>query len=265
LEGTTVKSECNDFQEKIAALFLGDLSDGEKQALEEHFAECSHCRSERDSYARTVQQLASAGDEAIPHHFFIHSELQSANPWQLFRQMHWRWQAAFTCVAVLILLPGIAAISRVQIRSNTDGWAIGFGSNDIDSVSLKKEILAAVEKKNQEAKAAWIQEVRSELINRQMEYAQQQQFQLTAALTGMDSRLTGRLHNSEGQAREDTQKLISNMYQTIVRQRAQDLETINARFESSDAKNAIKTLQTNEILGTLLQAADLTRIIHEGL
>ena len=70
LEGTTMRSGCSEHQKKVAAFFLGDLTEGEKQELETHFAICSNCRSERDSYARAIQQLTSAGEEDIPHHFF---------------------------------------------------------------------------------------------------------------------------------------------------------------------------------------------------
>ena len=43
----------------------------------------------------------------------------------------------------------------------------------------------------------------------------------------------------------------------VSQERAQDLEAINLRFDSTDANNLIKTGKQNEILGTLLEVADL--------
>jgi len=252
-----MKSECSEHQKKIAAFFLGDLAEGEKQELEAHLAACSRCSLELNSYARTIQQLTSAMEEPAPHHFFIHSEERSFNPWQLFRRMKPAWQATVTCAVALILLLGIAAISRLQIRSNPDGWMISFGSNEIDWAALKKDFLAAVEKKNQEARIAWIREVHSEIARSHKSLTQQQQLLLAAALSRMDSHIMGRIAGSEGNTREETRRLISDLYRSILQQRAQDLEAINLRFESADANDAIKTRETNEILSALLQITDM--------
>ncbi len=257
-----MKSECSEHQKKIAAFFLGDLAEGEKQELEAHFATCSRCSLELDSYARTVQPLTAATEEPVPHHFFIHAEERSFNPWQLFRQMKLAWQAAVTCAAVLFLLLGVAAMSRLQIRSNSDGWTIGFGRNDIDWAALKKDFLSAAEKKNQEAKIAWIQEVQSEIARSQKDLTQRHLL-LAAALSRMDSNITGRITSSEGNTREETRRLVSDLYRSIAQQRVQDLEAINLRFESADANDAIKARETNEILSALLQIADV-RLTRTG-
>ena len=252
-----MKSECGEHQKRIAAFFLGDLAEEENQALEAHLATCSQCRSERDSYARAIQQLTSAGEEEVPHHFFVYPEEAASSPWLLFRRMRPGWQAVAAGVAALMLLLGIAAISRLQVRSDAGGWVISFGRSDFDAATLKQDILAAAEKRNQESRTAWIQEVRSEIARNHNDLTRQQQSTLTAALARMDTRVAGRIANSEANARDDTQKLVSNLYGIMEQQRAQDLEVINLRFDSTDATNAIKARQTNEILGTLLQVADL--------
>jgi len=251
-----VKSECSEQQKRIPAFLLGDLGEKEKQELEAHLAACPLCRSERESYARTMQQLVSAHDEPVPHHFFVYPETRPLNPWQLFRQMQLRWQTAATCVLGLILLLGAAAVSRLQVRSDPGGWAISFGRNDIDPAALKRDILEAVDRKDQESRTSFIQEVRSE-IARSDTNIMQQQLQLTSALARVDSRIAQRIASSEGRVRDDTQKTVSDMYGMIAQQRARDLEAINLRFDSTDASNAIKARQTNEILGTVLQVVDL--------
>jgi len=252
-----MKSECSEHQKKIAASFLGDLTNEEKQALEAHLATCSLCRSERESYAQTIQQLALAGEEDVPQHFFIYPEKQSFNPWQLFSQMQRRWQAALAAAAALILWFGAATVSRLQIRSDPSGWSISFGRSDLDPTTLKEEILKAAERKNQESRAAWIREMQTEIARSHDSLTQQETLQLTSALARVDSRIAGRIADSEGHVRNDTQKLVSDLYRAVAQQRAQDLEAISLRFDSTEASNAIESRRTNEVLGTLLEVADL--------
>jgi hypothetical protein len=252
-----MNSECSEHQKNIPALLLGELTAEEKRKIEVHLASCSHCRSERDSYANTLQQLALVGEETVPHHFFVYPERRGSNTWGFFRQMTLGWQAALISAAMLFLVVGVAAISRLQIRSNPDGWAVSFGHADIDLAALKKDILEASERKNRDARAAWIQEVQAQISRSYDGMSQQQKVQLAKALAQMDSRVTGRITLSEGQAKEDARRLVSNLYQVVSQERARDLEAINLRFDSTDANNAIKARQTNEILGTLLQVADL--------
>jgi hypothetical protein len=252
-----MNSECNEHQKNLPALLLGELAPKEKEKLEAHLATCSYCRSERESYAGTIQHLGSVGSEPVPHHFFVYAEEQAPNPWKLFRRMPLRWQAALAFAAMLMFMVGVAAISQLQIQSNSGGWTISFGRTDLDLAALKKDLLDAAEKRNLEARSAWIQDVQNDISHSYDRLSQQQQAQIADALIRMDSRVTGRITNSEGQVRDDTRKLVSDLYHVISQERAQDLEAVNLRFESSDANEAIKTRQQNEILGTLLQVADL--------
>jgi hypothetical protein len=257
LEGTTVKSECSEYQEKIAASVLGDLPEGEKHALEAHLDACSCCSSERDRYARAIQQLSSFNEDEVPRHFFVHPKERASNPWRLFLQLPRRWQTAVAGAAALILLLGIAAISRLQIQSNSGRWAISFGSSTMDVSALKKEILDIAERNNREARTEWKREVQSELARWQSDRLQQVQAQLAADLASRDAGIAALMAGSAGQTREDTQKLVSNLYQIIEQQREQDLKAISLRFDNADANNALKAQQTNEILDTLLLTAEM--------
>ena len=247
---------CAEYQKKIAALMLGGLDGEEKRALESHLATCSFCRSEQDAYARTVQQLSSSVEEEVPRHFFVYPEDRPLNLRQLFCRMPLRWQTAAAGLCLFVLLTGIAAVSRVQIRSDAGGWAVSFGGG-IDAAALKKEMFEAAERRQREAGLAWVREIRDEIARSNKSLTQQQQALLADSLARLDSRLAGRIASSEAAVRDDTQKLVAGMYGTLAQQRAQDLEAINLRFDSTEAKDAIKTRQTNEILGTLLQVADL--------
>jgi len=251
-----MKSECSECQKKIAALALGDLDDRERLPLEAHLEVCPHCRSEQEAYGRTAQRLTATADEDVPHHFFVYPEPQSMNLWQLFRSMPLPWQAAAAGLAMIVLLVSVSAISRLQVRSDASGWAISFGGNSVDTEALSKNILQAAARRQQETTLALIRDMKREIERSNTNLTLQQQARLTNALEHLDSRLSGRISSAEGQVREDTRILVSELYRTIARQRAQELELINLRIDSTEVNSAIRARQMDEILGTLLQVAD---------
>jgi len=253
-----MRSECDKYQKNISGSLMGDLAEEERQALEEHLATCSDCRSERESYIRILDLMQSVDDESVPHHFFIHPQEETHNPWQLFGQMKPLWKTTIATAAVLFLLIGIAAISRLQIRSNSDGWVMSFNSSAIDAAALKKDILKTAEELNRQVRIAWTQKVRGEIENSFTDLTTKQRDELMAALARLDSRLTGRLDVAETRIKDDKQKLASEIYHTVDQQRAQDLEVINLRFDSFELNNAIQGRQTDAVLDTLVQLAELS-------
>jgi len=91
-------------------------------------------------------------------------------------------------VAGVLILIGIAGISRLQIRSVPDGWRMSFGREDIDITTLKEDILRAAEQRNREANVALIREMRAEIARSGAEFTQARQATLAAALSRLDSR-----------------------------------------------------------------------------
>jgi hypothetical protein len=239
-----MKPECNEYQKNIAQFVLGDLTAGETQSLEDHLATCPHCRAEQEIYFQMLQLMKAADNEQVPRHFFVHPEEKNLNPWALFRLMKPHWQAITAAVAGLFILAGIAGV-------------MSFTRSETDVSALKRDILKATEQKNQEARANWLQEVRAEIARSQAELSQQQKTELTIALTRLDSRLTGRMTAAEGRMRDDSNQLAVNLYRTVAQDRARDLSLIDLRFDRVETRNAIETRQTDAILDTLLQAAEL--------
>jgi hypothetical protein len=233
------------------------LTAEEQQALEAHLATCSHCRSERESYVHALGLMRSVGDEPVPHHFLVYPQEEASNPWQLLRQMKPRWQAMTAAAVGLWLLMGAAAISRLQIRSNSSGWLVSFGRSDMDAAALKNDILRIAGERDRQAQAAWIREVRAEIARSQTDSTRRQQTELAGALERLNSRLTERMTSAEGRMRNDTQELAVDLYRRVAQQRAQDFDVINARFDSIEASSAVKERQTDAILDTLLQVAEL--------
>jgi hypothetical protein len=239
-----MKPECNDYRKQIAKSILGDLAAEEQRSLDDHLATCAHCRSERESYLRTLDLMKLADERPVPHHFFVQPNERKLNPWELFRLMNPQWQIAIASLAGLFVLVSIL-------------WVISFGHNDIDVAALKQEVLKSVEGQNRSDRNEWLQEVRTEIARSRTDLTRQQKVELTAALARLDSRISGRLKTAEADMKDHTQQTAIALYRTVAQQRAQDLNFINLRFDSLQANSAFKEQQTYVILDTLLQVAEL--------
>ncbi len=240
-----MKPECSEYAGKIARRLLGDLAADERQALEGHLAVCPQCRSEQESYSRTLELMQSLDDEPVPRHFLVQPEERSLDPWELFRMLKPGWQAITAAVAGLFILASVAGV-------------MGFTRRGVDVAGLKREILRAAEEQNRRTTESFLQEVRAEIARSNTDLTQQQKTVLTAALDRVDSRVAGRLKLAEARAREDARNMAFDVYRTVSQQRAQDLDLINLRLDGIETKTAIETRQNDAILSTLLQVADLS-------
>lgn len=239
-----MKPECSEYQTRIARLFMEDLTAEERHELEAHLAACPRCQSEHDDYARTLSLMQSVDNEPVPRHFFIQSEGQRSNPWELFRFLRPGWQVITAVFAGLFLLAGL-------------GGFLGFARSGVDTAQLKKEFLKSAEQQNLRTMESYLREVRSEMNVIQTDLTQRQKAELNAALDRLDARMTGRLKLVEGRVQSEAQQYAVEVYRTVSQQRAQDLSLINFRFDGIEAKNTLETRQTDAILNTLLQVAEL--------
>lgn len=254
-------SECSINQQRIPRSFVGDLAEEELRALELHMADCLPCRAEHERYGETLQMLRSAGDEPVPRHFFVYPQEHASNPWQIFRQMMPRWQAATALVVLAFLTVGIAAASGLQVRKDSGSWALSFGIGrseaPIDINALKADILRTAEERNREFAIGYIQTLRSEITGSRLDLTQQQQVQLAAAFSSLESRLGQRIDAAAENVRAGSQKTAIDLYQTVSAQQTQDMNAVNTRIDKVADAVDTKARQTDTILETLLQVANL--------
>jgi len=254
-------SECNINQLLIPRSFVGDLSPEEQRALESHLASCPSCREEYAHYSGTVGMLHSTVDEPVPHHFFVYPKEKTTGPWELFRQMMPRWQVAMACAVGLLVFITIAALSGLQIRGDHNSWAVTFGhspaASALDAEALKAEILRVAEERNRELAVAYFRELRSELAGSQTALTQQQQVQLISALNILESRLNQRVDASAEDLKAGSRKSSLDLYQALALQRERDMNAVNTRIDKVIDNEEVKTRQTDTILETLLQVANL--------
>jgi hypothetical protein len=239
-----MKPECNEYKKIIARSLMEDLADREQKDLDSHLATCAHCRSEKERYQHTLDLMQSMEDAPAPRHFFIHSDERKLNPRQIFPLMKLHWQIAAAAFAGIFILAGI-------------GWSMSFSRHDIDVAALKKDILQSVEKKNQDVREAWMHEMRAEIMRARTDLTQQQKDQLTAAFYRLDSRIANRLQLHEARTKDQTTETVNALYNDLSRQRTRDLNFLLTRFNSIEANSALKERETDVILDTLLQVAEL--------
>jgi predicted anti-sigma-YlaC factor YlaD len=255
-------SECGRFEQLIPRSCAGDLTPEEQQALEQHLTACPMCRREQERYAATLNLLQSADDEPVPRHFFVYPEERLDNLWQLFRRLTLQWQVATAGVASLVLLLGVISFAGLQIRAGQGSWTISFGRGsagaEIDVAAMKTDILQAADERSRAFTLTRIRDLRSEIADVQSGLTNEQQSRLVAALTTLESRLSNRISATADDFRTATQKASADLYQTISLQRSQDLTAINARFNSAAENDDQKARQTDAILDTLLQVAELS-------
>ncbi len=255
-------SDCSEYRLRVPRALLGDLSREEQADLDQHLAACAACSSERERYTGLFGMLQSVNDEPVPRHFFVYPKERSSNPWQLFFQMRPLWQTATAVCAGFLVLIGIASASRLQVQSDHGSWTVSFGSRPFsatqDAAALKSDILQAAEEQNRKADLAWVRDLRAEIAASRTDLTQQQQALLVAALTNVESRLTNRITVTTDNVTANTRKSIVDLYQAVSLQRQEDLGTVNARVDSlADASDA-KARQTDAVLDTLLQFANLS-------
>jgi len=135
---------------------------------------------------------------------------------------------------------------------------MSFGGDIIDVAALKADILQTAEERTRQARTEWFQDVRAEIGESFADLDDQRQTELVAALDQLESSFNGRLTAAEDRMKDETQKLAGDIYQTVAGERARDLGLIDLRFDSIETSNFLRNQQTNAVLDTLVQVAEIS-------
>ena len=258
---------CNHFQQQISKALLDDLAAEERQDLEAHLAECPACRLEQELYATTVRQLQSTGDVPVPRHFFVYPETRPLTPWRLFHLVNLRWRIVAVAASTLLVVGLGLLVANVNFRTENGVFSISFGKAPLprpvqmtggtDAEVLKRELLTAVEAKLQIERHQLIGQLQSELKQTALFSRQQQRQLLDAALERMETRFNDRLISTSKVLEARNDRAFVNLIAAWQTQREQDLLRINANFDQMTAQRQLKETQTDSILSTLIQVAEL--------
>ncbi len=259
---------CSHYRSNIPKAVLGDLSPEDQRDLELHLAECRPCNRENLLYADTVRQLGAVQDEAVPRHFFVYQEDVKLKPWQAFAQMSRAWQAAAVTLIVGLGLLGSMAIAELSLRTEDGVLILSFGerpavpdpparTQQADTRELEERILKAVEERNAMEKLELIRILRNETARAVTALSREQQAVLGQALTNLEVRMSQAVAASTARVETQMGQSMQELYRAVSLDRQRDLAAIDNRISILAASGEIKNNQTDEILATLLQVAEL--------
>jgi hypothetical protein len=262
-------SGCTECRHWIPRSMAGDISEPEQQSLDRHLTVCPSCRLEHDRYRETLRMLRQAEEEPVPRHFFVYPKEQPASPWHLFRQMMPRWQALTAVLAVAIFLLFVAGISGLQVRAEQGAWIVSFGAAQglapgtnrepaFDADAFKAEILKAADEQNRRSFREWYQSLEVDLSRLRGDITRQQQAVLDAALSNLESRFNDRIILASDALRDSSEQSILHLYQTVSRQHQEDMQSLDARLLNMAETSENKSRQTDAILDTLVQVANMS-------
>jgi hypothetical protein len=261
-------AECSSYRNLIPRAMMGDLSAEEQHSLNLHLAECAPCHHEHVQYAETLRQMRSVSDVPVPRHFFVYREYRAENPWQLFRRMSLAWQGAIATVILLFGVLTASAALRLNIRSENGAWILSLGkpitrnitpaqTPPVDIADIEAKILKVVEEKNRMEKIEWVRTLRIEIEKSSRSMTERQHKILQVALSDLEMRLGGQVAVTARSLEERSDKGLSSLYQAVSAERERDMATLYNRLDRLAVNGEMRSSQTDAILETLLQVAEL--------
>jgi hypothetical protein len=263
-----MKAECSAFRGLIPHALMGDLDAEEQQSLNLHLAECAPCRDEHSQYVETLRQMRLAGDVPVPRHFFVYSGERSKSPWSVFRSMNLAWQGAIAAAALLLGVLAASAVFRLNVRAEAGTWVLSIGEGApaqiiplpaqvVDSAAIEARVLSIVEDRNRREKLDWIRMIRAEIAKSNRSMSEDQRRLLQAALSDVEARLGGEISAAARSLEDRSDRALTTLYQVISSEHERDLVSVNTRLNSLAVNGERRNNQTEAILDTLLQVADL--------
>lgn len=258
---------CEDVQSWIPKELAGDLGPQEQQQLQAHLRDCAACATEKELYLDAWQQLRSVSNVPVPRHFFVYPEERHSWLTQWIHTSNRSWKVAFgAATLVFALLVGLLA-SRFQFRADGGVYSFSFGrplpsqpaspKPDMDVAALKAELVRLLEARSERERVEWMNAARREFLQTNRNLNRQQQRQWDAALAALELRLGNRMEDQSLALKAGVDRSLGSLYQTLQLQRQQDLAMTRTRLDRITAQGALKERETEEILSTLLQVAEL--------
>lgn len=262
-----MSDKCRYYKDLIPRALLGDLEGGDSAELEEHLAGCAQCRREQEEYQDAVEQLGRVEDEPVPGHFFVPADAPSASWRELLATVGWPWRVATAGGVLALLLLAALGIARLQFRAENGVYAFSFGrplpefdngaKTEAAIQALRVEMRGFVDETIQSERRLYLAALRSELARSSRDLSPEQKRFLQVALDDVEKRLDERVVNTGASIASKTAGSLDTLYATIQAQRTQDLALIRKSITDTARVNEAKERETQEVLNTLLEVADL--------
>lgn len=259
-------SGCGRFRDQIPRALLGDIGPEEQTALNGHVAECAPCRNEQDLYRNTLGHVRATADVPAPRHFFVYDEPVRKTPWWLFRQMPLAWQGSLAAAVLVLAVLSAAALTRLQVRAADGALTVAFGAlpqpapapaPPVDTAALEARLLKAVEQRSQLDSARLLSTLRDEIARSDRRITGQQRALLQAALSQVEARMAQNLTGAVAAVQARGAKSVADLYEAVSLQQQRDRNAIENRIDRLAVTGETKSNQTDAILQTLLEVAEL--------
>jgi hypothetical protein len=259
--------KCDDAQTWIPKALGGDLGSSEQEQLDAHLLVCPACSGEHQLCADTLEQLRAASDVPLPRHFFIYPQDHRSSLTDAFSVLIRRkFLVGLTAALVVFVTVGLI-LSRFQFRAEGGVYSFSFGrslsskpsvsSQTPDIAALKGELIRLLDARSQRERLESMGVVREEVRRANRKLSSQQQRQWETALAALQARLHDRVEDQSIALKAGLDRSVGNLYQTLQLQRQQDLVMTQNRLDRITAQGALKDKETDEILFTLLQVAEV--------
>jgi hypothetical protein len=262
-----MKPFCETIQQQIPQALLNDLPAQEKERLKSHLAECPDCRREAELYRQTISQLNPELNGPVPKHFFVTvPELDSRwKPWLSLGFMRNRWVLA--AVSLLLTITGLV-LAKTRVEINPGGVVVAFGQNrpatgetnyiqQSDLQKLRQELTHWLDQKSAAERQEFVRLLKSELVQGKQTLSPAQEKWVLASLGKVENRLNQQILTTGTLLQAHNEQVVARLSDSLTKQRDQDLSLIDASFRSLARRDAMKNEQTDAILDTLIQVAEL--------
>lgn len=228
--------QCPESVRYLSAYVLDELALSERDAFENHLADCAQCSAELASFNSVKSVLNSWDDEALPASAAAHRERirrlaeplpkqDKASRWPLLNW--WQWAPSAVSFAVLVLV-----FMDARFLVDEAGFSVSFGGlkNDASVFQMVDQMVDREE----------LQQVIARL--------EQRQDQNTIAL--MQAVLN--------QARESSEANFQQLFAFFEQQRLNDLEQVRASYEQL-AESDFETLRSLQQLASYVSFNEIVR------
>ena len=232
--------QCPESVRYLSAYVLDELALSERDAFENHLADCAQCSAELASFDSVKSVLNSWDDEALPASAAAHRERirrlaeplpkqDKASRWPLLNW--WQWAPSAVSFAVLVLV-----FMDARFLVDEAGFSVSFGGlkNDASVFQMADQMVD--------------QMVDREELQQVIARLEQRQDQNTIAL--MQAVLN--------QARESSEANFQQLFAFFEQQRLNDLEQVRASYEQL-AESDFETLRSLQQLASYVSFNEIVR------
>ncbi|MCI0353162.1 MAG: hypothetical protein L0Z53_27400, partial [Acidobacteriales bacterium] len=167
--------------------------------------------------------------------------------------------------ALAVVLFAVLVAFRFQFRAEGGIYSFSFGrplsvaapakESAAKVEALRAELTGLLEARSSAERTQWMNALRREFKDSNRNATRQQQRKWNAALATLEARLNNRIEDNAVALTAGMERSAGSVFQTLQRQRQQDLALTRTRLEHLAVRGELKNQETDEILSTLLQVA----------